>query len=642
MAFGALLAFVPALTPPPALAATPSLTLVTDARYDVLPDEGRVAVSVGVRATNHLKDTASKRFFFEQAYLAVQPGATGFRLAASGLRPSVSVVATEPTHTLLLLRFGTRLAAGKTLALRLTFNLLDPGTPVGRDLRVSHTIVTFSAWAFASDETPGSTVSLALPAGYDVTFLRGGLTGPVPDDDGLEIWTSGPLDTPTSFEAAIRATRAAAYIESNGSVRVGPATARILFRGWADDPAWLDQANRLVLLGAPALADAIGRPWPLREPLVVEEGLVGEAADTAGSFSPDRPQIEIAYYAGPEVVLHELAHAWFNGSRLADRWANEAFASLYAELAAAELQQPIISPELTVEVDVARLPLNSWAAAGEAGDAIERYGYAASLALSRAILLRAGQDGLTEVWLAIDSGRRPYGGRATTPGPVDWRSLLDVLEAQTPKSYVDLWVRYVVRPQDADLLEARADARAAFDALAAETGDWPMPATIGEAMRAWRFDFAQAAIATARTLVAQRDQLRLEAAAAGLELPESLRDSFAAGSLDRSAAELDAAGAALAEIVAAGGQRPLSVGPLEWLGLVGSDPEASLGTARGAFASGDLVAAYDAATEAERAWVSAADVARGRIIGVLTGLVAFVLFVRLLASRGWARQVGWS
>ncbi|MCI0345329.1 MAG: hypothetical protein L0221_07775 [Chloroflexi bacterium] len=641
LAFGALLALAPALTPPAVFAATPSLTLVTDARYDVLPDEGRVAVTVDVRATNHLRDTAANRFFFEQAYLAVQPDASGFRLTANGLRPSVSVVATEPTHTLLLLRFGTRLAAGTSLALRLTFNLVDPGTPTARDIRVSDTIVTFSAWAFASDETPGSTVNLTLPQGYAVDVLRGQLSGPAADESGVDTWSSGPLETPTSFEAAIRATRAATYLESNRSASIGQDTARITFRGWVDDPAWLEQANRLVLAGAPALAEAIGRPWPLTAPLVIEEGLVGEASDTAGSFSPDRPLIEIAYYAGPEVVLHEVAHAWFNGSRLADRWANEAFASLYAELAAAGLEEPVLSPELIPEIEAARLPLNAWAAAGEAGDATERYGYAASLALGRAILRRAGPDGLAAVWLAIDSGRRPYGGRATS-GPVDWRGLLDVLEAETGQSYGDLWQRYVLRPQDAPLLDARGSARDAYVALAGEVGDWPMPATIGEAMRAWRFDIAQAAIATAHSVIAQRDRLRVDAAAAGLDLPATLRESFAAGRLDRSSAELEAASVALHEIVVAGGERPSSMGPLEWLGLVGSDPETSLGAARGAFTSGDLVAAYDAASEAESAWGAAADVARGRIIGVLVGLIALGLFARLVASRGWARQVGWS
>jgi hypothetical protein len=635
-----LLALGPALTPGPVSAAAPSLTLVTNARYDVLPAESRVAVTVGVVATNHLKDTAQNRFFFEQAYLAVQPGATGFKLSSKGLKTSVSVIATEPTHTLLLLRFGTRLGAGKSLSLKLTFSIADPGAPAAREVRISNTIVTFSAWAFASDETPGSTVTLALPAGYDVTFLRGDLRGPATSEPGIETWESGPLATPTTFEAAIRATRAPVYLVSTRSTRVGDRAAHVTFRPWADDAAWLAQAERLALDGAPALAEAIGRPWPLDQPLVVEEGLIGEAAHTAGSFTPADPQIEIAYYAGPEVVLHEVAHAWFNGSRLADRWANEAFASLYAELAAETLEEPIISPQLTPALLASKVPLNSWAE-GEAGDAVEAYGYAASLALARVIYERAGREGLTAIWSAIDDGRRPYDGRGAS-GPVDWRVLLDMLEGGTPATYDDLWRRYVARPVDESLLDGRASARSAYDTLATKLGDWAMPPSVNEAMRAWQFELAQATIASARSLLARRDDLREAAAAASLTLPDALRQDFAAGRLDRVAGELDAASAALDEIVAAGDQRPANVGPLEWLGLVGSNPEASLSAARGAFARGDLAGAFDAAAVAEAAWSSALPVARGRIVGLVIGAIALVLFLRLIASRGWARQVGWS
>src|SRR3970282_1755910 len=121
----------------------------------------------------------------------------------------VSVAATEPTHTLLLLRFGTRLAAGTSMALTLRFDLRDPGAAPERDMRVSEPLVPSPAWAFASDVTPGSEVSLRLPAGYEVEFLAGGMPGPVPDADGRLVWTSGPLDAPLGFEAQGRATPAA-------------------------------------------------------------------------------------------------------------------------------------------------------------------------------------------------------------------------------------------------------------------------------------------------------------------------------------------------------------------------------------------------------------------------------------------------
>jgi hypothetical protein len=628
--------------PAAARAATPDLTLVTDAHYEVLPAQASVAVSVDITATNHLVDTAANRYFFEQAYLAVQPGASGFALTAPGLRPKVSVAASEPTHTLLLLRFGTRLAAGATLGLRLTFLLADPGAPPDRDVRVGDTLVTFSAWAFASDSTPGSSVSVSLPAPYEVTFLRGTLDGPMPEADGRQTFASGPLDAPTTFEATIRATRATTFVDSNRSTTVGHTTARVQFRGWRDDPAWMDQASRLVLAGAPALSTAIGLPWPVSEPLDVEEGLVAEASISAGRFDPRDPRIEIAYYAGPEVVLHELAHTWFNGGLLQDRWANEAFASLYAEQAAAALGEPLGSPELTPELEASKLPLNAWGLPGEAPPAVEAYGYAASLDLARAIAARAGADGLAGVWTAIERGDVAYGQASGAESPADWRTLLDLLEERTGLNFSDLWLADVVRPEEAGLIYARASARREYASLVTASGDWTVPATIRASMRAWQFDAARASMAKATETIAARDRLRQAAAAAGLATPESGEVAFAGGQLDVAAADIGAAQSAAGAIAAAGRARPADPGPLAELGLLGTDPAAALRSARAAFEAGDSATAYAAAADAEMAWRTAEDVGRGRIFGSLAGALAVVLLIRLVTSRGWARQVGWS
>ena len=55
-----------------------------------------------------------------------------------------------------------------------------------------------------------------------------------------------------------------------------------------------------------------------------------DAGGYVGLYDPAAGRIEVAYWAGQPVIVHEAAHGWFNGSLLADRWANEGFASLYA------------------------------------------------------------------------------------------------------------------------------------------------------------------------------------------------------------------------------------------------------------------------------------------------------------------------
>src|SRR3954466_12321875 len=95
-----------AVAPPAARevrAATPDLTLVGDARYDVQPQNRRVRVTVDLVATNHLKDTATRRFYFDRALLQVQAGTTGFRLTASGGSPSVGVTKRTADYTIVQL-----------------------------------------------------------------------------------------------------------------------------------------------------------------------------------------------------------------------------------------------------------------------------------------------------------------------------------------------------------------------------------------------------------------------------------------------------------------------------------------------------------------------------------------------------------
>jgi len=160
---------------PVARAATPPLTLLTAATYDVEPSAARVGVTTRIVATNHLHDTKTQRFFFTTAFLAVLPGTSGFKLTAAGAKSSVSVSSKTAGYTLLKLNFGTQLASGKSLVLTLHFDIRDAGGAPDRAVRISPSIVSFTAWAFATAGTPGSSVTVRFPAGYTVVVGRGPL-----------------------------------------------------------------------------------------------------------------------------------------------------------------------------------------------------------------------------------------------------------------------------------------------------------------------------------------------------------------------------------------------------------------------------------------------------------------------------------
>ena len=118
-------------------AASPPVTLVVATTYDVVPDEHRIAVTAMITATSTLKDTVTRRFYTDRAYLVVPGSATNLRLAAATGRPSVSVSSRTAGSALLLIRFGSQLGAGKAIDLTLTFDLVDPGGVPDRTLRIS-------------------------------------------------------------------------------------------------------------------------------------------------------------------------------------------------------------------------------------------------------------------------------------------------------------------------------------------------------------------------------------------------------------------------------------------------------------------------------------------------------------------------
>ena len=634
------------LAPSAVDAATPGLTITGAATYDVLPDEGRVAVAVVLTATNHLKDTVTRRVFFRTAQLTVLPGTSGFRISGGTAKPKVSVSKTAATYTNLKIDFGANLAAGKTTTFTLTYDLKDPGGAPDRAVRVSPSLVSFAAWAVATASTPGGSVVVRLPSGYHATIGRGPLDGPVADGAGRDTWSSGTLQAPLTFVAEVVADRPSDYAESQQSVAMQAGTATVLIRAWPDDPAWRDRVASLVTRALPILEREIGVPWPVDGPLAIHEAVVRSTGGFAGVYDPASSQIEIAYTASDGVVIHELAHAWFNGRLVADKWAAEAFASYYAELAAQELGVDPASPQPPIEPGDWAIPLNSWGPAGSVPAESDAWAYAASLVLARTIATRAGPEAMHAVWAAAAGGIGAYqpdaAGTEAASGPPDWRGLLDLLENKTGTSFTDLWLAAVARTADVAALQDRTATRVAYQHSVGLAGDWRLPPVIRSAMRAWRFDLARQQLAVADTLVAQRDALEHSALAAGLQLPPTVRmdfegDAGVAAASDEASAEQ----AVVTAIVAARAMAPTEQGAGERviisIGLLGVDPAGDVDRAAAALATGDLERGYALATGATDAWRDAAGLGRSRIVSVALLLLAIALLAGLIRQRRRAR-----
>jgi hypothetical protein len=633
---------------PSAAAAAPDLTLTADTRYEVDPDKGRIHVTVSLTATNHLKDTKTRLYFFDQAFLAVQPGTTGFKITSDTGVPTVKVTSKKANHTMLRIDFNKRLAAGASRTFNLTFDIPDPGGAPTRDLRIGTSLVTFGAWAFASDSTPGGSVTVVFPADYAVEVQTGQMRKPTKDAAGRTILTSGRLTQPLAFFAYFVADRPNAYTETTRPVQVDGRPLDITVRAWPDDPAWGERVGALLERGVPALSERIGLPWLGERPLIVAEAINRSTAGYSGRYDPATGRIEIAYYADSFVVLHETAHAWFNGSLLADRWANEGFASWYAQDVATAIGEKVAVTPLTPALLERQLPLNAWGPVGSNETAIEDFGYTGSTELARLIAERAGPSALASVW---DAARRGIGAyqpiavdapadlrREAGSGPPDWRGLLDLLEDRTGKTYDDLWRTWVVRAGEANQLDLRTNARRQYDDVVSRAGDWQLPAVVRQAMRAWQFGQATDLLEAANLALDDRDALIAAAKGAGLALPRAFEAAFESdGGFAAAATEADAELLTIDAYARARDARPVSPGIVEAVGLWWASPETDFARAADAFETGDLRASVVASAAARLAWEGAADVGRSRLMTILAATLVAVVMVGFLVS--WFRAL---
>ncbi len=524
------------------------------------------------------------------------------------------------------------------------FEVVDKGGASTRTVRIGSSLVRFPVWAFATNDTSGSTVRVVFPAGFQVTVASGDIPAPSTDPSGRTVFQTGRLKTPLTFFAYLVADRPGSTTVRVVKTSVAATPVDLSVEAWTDDPAWSKRVGNLVRRALPLLAERTGLAWPRDGGLFVREALGRSTGGYAGLFDPVAGTIDIAYDAADEVVVHEAAHAWFNGAMLADRWANEGFASYYAIDVARDLKVKVdpAADALTPELDAVRIPLNAWGPVGALDRPTEDYGYAASLELARAIAERAGPEALRAVWADIAArvgAYQPVGPAAVEtvdPAP-DWRGLLDLLEEQTGRSFTDLWRTWVARDADLALLDQRATARTRYAALVEAAGDWPLPRTIRDAMRAWQFDDATALMADVEAVLASRTEIQARAAAAGLTAPDTLHDVFVQpDGLGAAALQARSEMLVLDQYDAAVAARPSEPGILVEIGLWGAAPERDLSQARTQFASGDLEDATASAASAAATWSGAAELGRSRAMSLVLLLVAiaFAIVLALASFRG--------
>jgi hypothetical protein len=647
-----LLGIAPAVLPGRvAVAADRGLVVVAQTRYEALPEERRVHVTIDAVATSYTPNPVDGLAYYPSANFAVQADATRVAATSGGQSLGVVLDASDPDFIRVTVNFAEGIFFEQSYAYRVTYDLPDPGGAPDRNLRISPSIVTFPIWAFGSPDEPGGSVTVILPDGFRPSVQGEELVTSV-GAQGEIVLATASLPDPFAFFAYLSADRPGAFDDTLLTVQVGGEPAPLRIRAWQDDPEWGTTMSALMTDGLPALQELIGLPYPAPGTLTVEEAATSRLGEYAGVYNSLTGIIRVRYDADAYVGLHEAAHVWFNGDLFRDRWIGEAYAEFYAVQAAMAIGASGDAFDLTDELLAFQIPLNDWGEIGAVELGIEGFAYAATYHLAMLIFERTDVAGLQAVWRGADSSEMAYQPANPQGDPekgVDfnlagWQQLLDLLDERAGATFDDLWTDWVVNDEEQRHMEDRAAARDEYATIVDEAGPWNLPKDLRYAMGSWKFDEAEAAMASAGVVLDERDQIEARASDLQLTPPAYLQELFERdGGLKAAKAEADLQIEALADIDAATDRLAEKETLLESIGLLGADPAADLASARDLFEADEL---HDASRDAELALAErtgAAEAGQTRVLvaggGVLVLSGATIVGFRIRGRRRAAARM---
>jgi hypothetical protein len=514
--------------------------------------------------------------------------------------------------------FADNLFSGEGVHLVVTYDLVGAPPRSEGPERINSAYASFFAYGVGD---PGlTTVRVIIPESFEFESFGDGAVETV--ESGFRVLTATEIEDPGSWAMLVSARNDEALVATTGSA--GEVTFDV--RAWPNDPEWATFASSTITSGLPVMTDLIGLPWPIDHPLEVRETITPYLYGYAGWFDGATGDIEVGEDLDPEVMLHELSHAWFNSDLFADRWVSEGLAQAYANRVLAATGGTPGEPQPIDVTALGWVPLANWGdvdlATDEVDDAREEYGYNTSWYVIDALVDEIGEEKMAAIFSAAELNQNAYPGDVETSGPTldaeNWHTLLDLAEEVGGSiAFEPLLRSYVAEPGEIPLLDERLTARTAFDALEAAGGSWRVPSGIRRSMGEWSFAEATEEMAAATGVLASRDDVARKAADLELEPPGGLESSYeTAGwrnetleALAEVSADLDEQHLALADLFEIDGALEDAEAQLAEMDLEADlDPYAE--PARRAFEAGDLAEVTglvdEGATEVAE-WLTAAE-----------------------------------
>ncbi len=615
---------------PGAAAEDDGLDETSQSRFVLEAGAGAVAASVTVTIRNVQPDDGAYFYYWDSYAIPVPVSATDVRATSDGAELSVSVEPTEDPGTSLATARFSPLNYGRSRTIEWTYSVAGEPIRSAGLTRVGEGYATFPVQGIGEPGQVGVDVVLPASMTFDATtdvFTRS-------EEGGVVTYSTRESTDEYGIWAVVSARDPEAADER--ALEVGDTT--LTLQSFPGDGEWADFVETQVEKGLPVLEDVIGHPWPGGLEVIRED--VSPQVLGYAWFDPDADEIVIPEDLDEGLLFHELTHAWLDPVHVRERWLYEGLTEVVAEQVVARTGGTFEGwdvPDRAAEVAV---PLAQWTEPmGEAAEAVDEYGYAASYTAVSELLADLDDETFTEIVAASYAGESAFeeaGAAEKNGGRTDWRRFLDLVEVRGGVGdAADVFRTWVVDGADADLLDGRADALTTYAVLDETDGPWQAPLGARSAMTHWRYAQLDDAVAALGDAPGDASVVQDAAEETGLAVPAGVREAYeaAADAEDYAAvaALLPRAAGAIRSVGQASDAAAVDRDPVSRLGELVLDVDGSAAQARTVLAGGDLDGAVGLAdrtsTRAGLAtWVGVAVVLLG--VAVLAGAVLTVRTVR--------------
>jgi hypothetical protein len=638
------------VTPGPAAAAN-GMTETGVATYVV--DPASQSVKVTVRISDH---NQKPNYYYYATQITVEKEAGPISAGSNGGAVTQKVIDSDDWYRYVQINYPNVLYGG-TRVVTATYAIPGkPSSPGGYRALSAYA----SACVVGNGYDTGS-VNVVMPAGFDVTFDGGQTMTKAGEKGGLQTYTSGTIANPYKFWSCFYA-EDGSRLEKTTVISAGQTFS---IESWPEDADWTNAITADVTSDARNLVTLTGMKMPGGTVRVVESG-DWSLGQYGGMYDSQTRTIYIPESLDKATVAHELSHIWFNGDLFRDRWIREGLAG-FSEQAAGPGNY--ISCNRPGTYPGSGSPnLSNWifldAQSTETDQAIVDWQYAAACYIFTDLAGLMGPTNLLSVFAAVDSGEMAYQGAtahqkaSNSTKPISAKRMLDLIDelGMVPGGVKDLNTTQDLLQTygifSAADLRARATSRASYHGLVTQAGTWKMPQVLRSAMESWSFSTADELMKTVTEVLDTRDSIAGLVPGLTIDLSAMKTDFESAKSADDLAtlleqvkAEAAAAAKVASAITADGASRDF----LESVGLMGTNPKATLETAKTDLAAARPDAATAEAQQVIDLYAKAADDGTGRLaatIGALIGVLAVVLGLVVLRRRGrrpaLATAAGWT